>query len=184
MKNKWIKDKQEFLKNQASDNLSDLSIQPKESVRHIKNNIEKSEEEKIEKIDTFSDFLIYIIRKVTMKYNLCCKLWSGLTPIEVKTNLNGDFITISDTLLKQILLKLPVDNQLVFRTTDKDTDFFIGFKINWLYQEYETICDYYYSNQCDNKNSFILRKDVFLEVCIFPQIEKDWNKLIFRTTSC
>ena len=180
MKNKWIKDKQESLKNQDSDNLSGLSIQPKESVRHIKNNIESD----TDKIDTFSDFLIYIIRKVTMKYNLCCKLWSGLTPIEVKTNLNGDFITISDVLLKQILLKMPVDNQLVFRTTDKDTDFFIGFKINWLCQEYETICEYYYKNQCDNKNYFELQKDVFLESCIFHQIEKDWNKLIFRATSC
>ena len=87
MKNKWIKDKQESLKSQDSDN---LSIQPKESVRHIKNNIESN----TDKIDTFSDFLIYIIRKVTMKYNLCCKLWSGLTPIEVKTNLNGDFISL------------------------------------------------------------------------------------------
>lgn len=180
MKNKWIKDKQESLKNQDSDNLSGLSIQPKESVRHIKNNIESD----TDKIDTFSDFLIYIIRKVTMKYNLCCKLWSGLTPIEVKTNLNGDFITISDVLLKQILLKLPVDNQLVFRTTDKDTDFFIDFKINWLCQEYETICEYYYKNQCDNKNYFELQKDVFLESCIFHQIEKDWKKLIFRSTSC
>ena len=180
MKNKWIKDKQESLKNQDSDNLSGLSIQPKESVRHIKNNIESD----TDKIDTFSDFLIYIIRKVTMKYNLCCNLWSGLTPIEVKTNLNGDFITISDVLLKQILLKMPVDNQLVFRTTDKDTDFFIGFKINWLCQEYETICEYYYKNQCDNKNYFELQKDVFLESCIFHQIEKDWNKLIFRATSC
>ena len=180
MKNKWIKDKQESLKNQDSDNLSGLSIQPKESVRHIKNNIESD----TDKIDTFSDFLIYIIRKVTMKYNLCCKLWSGLTPIEVKTNLNGDFITISDVLLKQILLKMPVDNQLVFRTTDKDTDFFIGFKINWLCQEYETICEYYYKNQCNNKNYFELQKDMFLESCIFPQIEKDWNKLIFRATSC
>ena len=177
MKNKWIKDKQESLKNQDSDN---LSIQSKESVRHIKNNIESG----TDKIDTFSDFLIYIIRKVTMKYNLCCKLWSGLTPIEVKTNLNGDFITISDVLLKQILLKLPVDNQLVFRTTDKDIDFFISFKINWLYQEYKTICDNYHKNQYNNKNYFELRKDVFLEVCIFHQIEKDWNKLIFRSTSC
>ena len=109
MKNKWIKDKQENLKSQDSDN---LFIQTKESVRHIKNNIEDN----IKKIDTFSDFLIYIIRKVTMKYNLCCKLWSGFTPLEVKTNLNGDFITISDVLLKQVLLELPVDNQLVFRT--------------------------------------------------------------------
>lgn len=174
MKNKWIKDKRESLKNQTSDNLSNLSIQPKESVRHIKNNIEnnKEVEKEIEKIDTFSDFLIYIIRKVTMKYNLCCKLWSGLTPLEVKTNLNGDFITISDVLLKQVLLKLPVDNQLVFRTVDKDTDFFIAFKINWLYQV------------CDNKNYFELQKDIFLESCIFPQIEKDWKKLIFRFTSC
>ena len=130
MKNKWIKNKQENLKSQDSDN---LFIQTKESVRHIKNNIEDN----IKKIDTFSDFLIYIIRKVTMKYNLCCKLWSGFTPLEVKTNLNGDFITISDVLLKQVLLELPVDNQLVFRTVDKDTDFFIGFKINWLYQEYK-----------------------------------------------
>ena len=186
MKNKWIKDKKESLKNQTSDNLSNLSIQPKESVRHIKNNIEnnKEVEKEIEKIDTFSDFLIYIIRKVTMKYNLCCKLWSGLTPLEVKTNLNGDFITISDVLLKQVLLKLSVDNQLVFRTVDKDTDFFIAFKINWLYQEYETICNYYYKNQGSNKNCFELQKDVFLESCIFPQIKKDWNKLIFRSTSC
>ena len=180
MKNKCIKNKQESLKNQDSDNLSGLSIQPKESVRHIKNNIETD----TDKIDTFSDFLIYIIRKVTMKYNLCCKLWSGLTPIEVKTNLNGDFITISDVLLKQTLLKLTIDNSLVFRTVDKDTDFFIGFKINWLCQEYETICEYYYKNQCDNKNYFELQKDVFLESCIFPQIEKDWKKLIFRSTSC
>lgn len=179
MKNKWIKDKQENLKNQKLDN---LSIQVKESVWHIKNNIEDNKE--VEKIDTFSDFLIYIIRKVTMKYNLCCKLWSGLTPLEVKTNLNGDFITISDVLLKQVLLKLPVDNQLVFRTVDKDTDFFIAFKINWLYQVYETICNYYYKNQCDNKNYFELQKDIFLESCIFPQIEKDWKKLIFRFTSC
>ena len=177
MKNKWIKDKQENLKNQNSDN---LSIQTKESVRHIKNNIEDN----IKKIDTFSDFLIYIIRKVTMKYNLCCKLWSGFTPLEVKTNLNGDFITISDVLLKQVLLELPVDNQLVFRTVDKDTDFFIGFKINWLYQEYESICDNYYEHQCDNKNYFELLKDMFLESCIFYQIEKGWNKLIFRSTSC
>ncbi len=176
MKNKWIKDKQESLKNQDSDN---LSIQQKESVRHIKNNISDTD-----KIDTFSDFLIYIIRKVTMKYNLCCKLWSGFTPIEVKTNLNGDFITISDALLKQTLLKLTIDNSLVFRAVDKDTDFFIGFKINWLCQEYETICEYYYKNQCDNKNYFELQKDVFLESCIFHQIEKDWNKLIFRATSC
>lgn len=179
MKNKWIKDKQENLKNQKLDN---LSIQVKESVRHIKNNIEDNKE--VEKIDTFSDFLIYIIRKVTMKYNLCCKLWSGLTPIEVRTNLNGDFITISDVLLKQILLKLPVDNQLIFRTVDKDTDFFIGFKINWLYQGYKSICDHYYKNRCDNENYFELQKDMFLEVCIFPQIEKEWNKLIFRSTSC
>lgn len=183
MKNKWIKDKQESLKNQEFEN---MTIQPKESVRHIKNNIEdnKEVEKEVEKIDTFSDFLIYIIRKVTMKYNLCCKLWSGLTPLEVKTNLNGDFITISDVLLKQVLLKLPVDNQLVFRTVDKDTDFFIAFKINWLYQEYKSICDHYYKNQYDNENSFYLRKDVFLEVCIFPRIEKEWNKLIFRSTSC
>ena len=97
MKNKWIKNKQENLKSQDSDN---LFIQTKESVRHIKNNIEDN----IKKIDTFSDFLIYIIRKVTMKYNLCCKLWSEFTPLEVKTNLNGDFITISDVLLKQVLL--------------------------------------------------------------------------------
>ena len=124
MKNKWIKNKQENLKSQDSDN---LFIQTKESVRHIKNNIEDN----IKKIDTFSDFLIYIIRKVTMKYNLCCKLWSEFTPLEVKTNLNGDFITISDVLLKQVLLELPVDNQLVFRTVDKDTDFFIGFGIKW-----------------------------------------------------
>ena len=177
MKNKWIKDKQENLKSQDSDN---LFIQTKESVRHIKNNIEDN----IKKIDTFSDFLIYIIRKVTMKYNLCCKLWSGFTPLEVKTNLNGDFITISDVLLKQVLLELPVDNQLVFRTIDKDTDFFIGFKINWLYQEYESICDNYYEHQCDNKNYFELLKEMFLESCIFHQIEKDWNKLIFRSTSC
>ena len=177
MKNKWIKDKQENLKNQDSDN---LFIQTKESIRHIKNNIEDN----IEKIDTFSDFLIYIIRKVTMKYNLCCKLWSGLTPLEVKTNLNGDFITISDMLLKQVLLKLPVDNPLVFRIVDKDTDFFISFKINWLYQEYKSICDNYCENQCDNKNHFELLKDVFLESCIFHQIEKDWKKLIFRSTSC
>lgn len=183
MKNKWIKDKQENLKSQDSDN---LFIQTKESVRHIKNNIEDNKEVKkeIEKIDTFSDFLIYIIRKVTMKYNLYCKLWFGFTPLEVKTNLNGDFITISDVLLKQTLLKLTIDNSLVFRTVDKDTDFFIGFKINWLCQEYETICEYYYKNQCDNKNYFELQKDVFLESCIFPQIEKDWNKLIFRATSC
>ena len=189
MKNKWIKDKKESLKNQTSDNLSNLSIQPKESVRHIKNNIEdnKEVEKEVKKIDTFSDFLIYIIRKVTMKYNLCCKLWSGLTPLEVKTNLNGDFITISDVLLKQVLLKLSVDNQLVFRTVDKDTDFFIAFKINWLYREYETICNYYYKNHSDNddnKNDFELQKDAFLEFCIFYQIEKDWNKLIFRSISC
>ena len=177
MKNKWIKDKQENLKSQDSDN---LFIQTKESVRHIKNNIEDN----IKKIDTFSDFLIYIIRKVTMKYNLCCKLWSGFTPLEVKTNLNGDFITISDVLLKQVLLELPVDNQLVFITVDEDTDFFIGFKINWLYQEYELICNNYYEHQCDNKNYFELLKDMFLESCIFHQIEKDWNKLIFRSTSC
>ena len=183
MKNKWIKDKQENLKNQDSDN---LFIQTKESIRHIKNNIEDNKEvkKKIEKIDTFSDFLIYIIRKVTMKYNLCCKLWSGLTPLEVKTNLNGDFITISDVLLKQILLKLPVDNLLVFRTVDEDTDFFIGFKINWLYQEYKSICDNYHENQRDNKNYFELLKDMFLESCIFHQIEKDWNELIFRSISC
>lgn len=183
MKNKWIKDKQENLKSQNSDN---LFIQTKESIRHIKNNIEDNKEVKkeIENIDTFSDFLIYIIRKVTMKYNLYCKLWSGFTPLEVKTNLNGDFITISDVLLKQTLLKLTIDNSFVFRTVDKDTDFFIEFKINWLYQEYETICEYYYKNQCDNKNYFELQKDVFLESCIFPQIEKDWKKLIFRATSC
>lgn len=48
MKNKWIKDKQESLKNQTSDNLSNLSIQPKESVRHIKNNIEDNKEVKKE----------------------------------------------------------------------------------------------------------------------------------------
>ena len=126
MKNKWIKDKQENLKSQDSDN---LFIQTKESVRHIKNNIEDN----IKKIDTFSDFLIYIIRKVTMKYNLCCKLWSGFTPLEVKTNLNGDFITISDVLLKQVLLELPVDNQLVFRTVDKDTDFISSFGIIWFF---------------------------------------------------
>ena len=130
MKNKWIKNKQENLKSQDSDN---LFIQTKESVRHIKNNIEDN----IKKIDTFSDFLIYIIRKVTMKYNLCCKLWSGFTPLEVKTNLNGDFITISDVLLKQVLLELPVDNQLVFRTVDKDTDFFIGFKILTISFDYD-----------------------------------------------
>ena len=183
MKNKWIKDKQENLKSQDSDI---LFIQTKKSVRHIKNNIEDDKEVKkeTEKIDTFSDFLIYIIRKVTMKYNLYCKLWSGFTPLEVKTNLNGDFITISDVLLKQVLLKLPVDNQLVFRTVDKDTDFFIGFKINWLYQEYKSIYDNYYEHQCDNKNRFELLKDMFLESCIFHQIEKDWNKLIFRATSC
>lgn len=182
MKNKWIKDKQENLKSQDSDN---LFIQTKESIRHIKNNIEDNKEVKkeIEKIDTFSDFLIYIIRKVTMKYNLYCKLWSGFTPLEVKTNLNGDFITISDVLLKQTLLKLTVDNLLVFRTVDKDTDFFVSFKINWLYQEYKSICDNYYENQ-DNKNHFGLLKDMFLESCIFHQIEKDWNKLIFRSTSC
>lgn len=182
MKNKWIKDKQENLKSQDSDN---LFIQTKESIRHIKNNIEDNKEVKkeIERIDTFSDFLIYVIRKVTMKYNLCCKLWSGLTPLEVKTNLNGDFIIISDVLLKQTLLKLTVDNPLVFRTVDKDTDFFVSFKINWLYQEYKSICDNYYENQ-DNKNHFGLLKDMFLESCIFYQIEKDWNKLIFRTTSC
>ena len=183
MKNKWIKDKQENLKSQDSDN---LFIQTKGNIRHIKNNIEDDKEVKkeTEKIDTFSDFLIYIIRKVTMKYNLYCKLWSGFTPLEVKTNLNGDFITISDVLLKQVLLKLPVDNQLVFRTVDKDTDFFIGFKINWLYQEYKSIYDNYYEHQCDNKNRFELLKDMFLESCIFHQIEKDWNKLIFRATSC
>lgn len=183
MKNKWIKDKQENLKSQDSDN---LFIQTKESVRHIKNNIENNKEVKkeIEKIDTFSDFLIYIIRKVTMKYNLYCKLWSGFTPLEVKTNLNGDFITISDVLLKQTLLKLTVDNPLVFRAVDKDTDFFIGFKINWLYQEYNSICNNYYEHQCDNKNYFELLKDMFLESCIFHQIEKDWNKLIFRSISC
>lgn len=182
MKNKWIKDKQKNLKSQDSDN---LFIQTKESIRHIKNNIEDNKEVKkeIEKIDTFSDFLIYIIRKVTMKYNLYCKLWSGFTPLEVKTNLNGDFITISDVLLKQTLLKLTVDNLLVFRTVDKDTDFFVSFKINWLYQEYNSICDNYYENQ-DNKNYFELLKDMFLESCIFHQIEKDWNKLIFRSTSC
>lgn len=182
MKNKWIKDKKENLKSQDSDN---LFIQTKESIRHIKNNIEDNKEVKkeIEKIDTFSDFLIYIIRKVTMKYNLYCKLWSGFIPLEVKTNLNGDFITISDVLLKQTLLKLTVDNLLVFRTVDKDTDFFVSFKINWLYQEYKSICDNYYENQ-DNKNHFGLLKDMFLESCIFHQIEKDWNKLIFRSTSC
>ena len=183
MKNKWIKNKQENLKSQDSDN---LFIQTKESVRHIKNNIEDNKEasKEIEKIDTFSDFLIYIIRKVTMKYNLYCKLWSGFYSIEVKTNLNGDFTTISDVLLKQILLKLPIDNQLIFRTVDKNIDFFIGFKINWLCQEYETFCDNYYEHQCDNKNYFELLKDMFLESCIFYQIEKDWNKLIFRSTSC
>lgn len=187
MKNKWVKNKQENLKNQ---DLDSLSIQAKKSARHIKNNIEDNKEIKkevkkeIEKIDTFSDFLIYIIRRVTMKYNLCCNLWSGFTPVEVKTNLNGDFITISDVLLKQTLLKLTMDNSLVFRTIDKDTDFFIGFKINWLYQEYETICEYYYKNQCNNKNYFELQKDIFLEAYIFPQIEKAWNKLIFRPTSC
>lgn len=128
MKNKWIKDKQENLKSQDSDN---LFIQTKESVRHIKNNIEDNKEVKkeIEKIDTFSDFLIYIIRKVTMKYNLYCKLWSGFTPLEVKTNLNGDFITVSDVLLKQTLLKLTIDNSLVFRTVDKDTDFLLDLKL-------------------------------------------------------
>ena len=121
MKNKWIKNKQENLKSQDSDN---LFIQTKESVRHIKNNIEDN----IKKIDTFSDFLIYIIRKVTMKYNLYCKLWSGFYSIEVKTNLNGDFTTISDVLLKQILLKLPIDNQLIFRTVDKNIDFFPAYR--------------------------------------------------------
>ena len=172
MKNKWIKDKQESLKSQDSDN---LSIQPKESVRHIKNNIESN----TDKIDTFSDFLIYIIRKVTMKYNLCCKLWSGLTPIEVKTNLNGDFITISDVLLKQILLKLPVDNQLVFRTIDKDTDFFIGFKINWLYQCYKEFCEI-----CSGESNYEFKKGMFFENYISSRIEEEWNKLIFRSTSC
>lgn len=91
-----------------------------------------------------------------MKYNLYCKLWSGLSPLEVKTNLNGDFITISDALLKQILLELPVDNQLVFRTVDKDTDFFIGFTINWLYQCYEEFCVI-----CSNKNDYELKKTMF-----------------------
>ena len=43
MKNKWIKDKQENLKSQDSDN---LFIQTKESVRHIKNNIENNKEVK------------------------------------------------------------------------------------------------------------------------------------------
>lgn len=43
MKNKWIKDKQENLKNQDSDN---LFIQTKESIRHIKNNIEDNIEVK------------------------------------------------------------------------------------------------------------------------------------------
>lgn len=175
MKNKWIKDKQESLKNQDSDNLSGLSIQPKESVRHIKNNIESD----TDKIDTFSDFLIYIIRKVTMKYNLCCNLWSGLTPIEVKTNLNGDFITISDVLLKQILLKLPVDNQLVFRTIDKDTDFFIGFKINWLYQCYKEFCEI-----CSGEGNYEFKKGMFFENYISQKIETEWNKLIFRSASC
>lgn len=175
MKNKWIKDKQESLKNQDSDNLSGLSIQSKESVRHIKNNIESG----TDKIDTFSDFLIYIIRKVTMKYNLCCKLWSGLTPIEVKTNLNGDFITISDVLLKQILLKMPVDNQLVFRTIDKDTDFFIGFKINWLYQCYKEFCEI-----CSGEGNYEFKKGMFFENYISQKIETEWNKLIFRSTSC
>lgn len=172
MKNKWIKDKQESLKNQDSDN---LSIQSKESVRHIKNNIESD----TDKIDTFSDFLIYIIRKVTMKYNLCCKLWSGLTPIEVKTNLNGDFITISDVLLKQILLKMPVDNQLVFRTIDKDTDFFIGFKINWLYRCYKEFCEI-----CSGESNYKFKKGMFFENYISSRIEGEWNKLIFRSTSC
>lgn len=175
MKNKWIKDKQESLKSQTSDNLSGLSIQSKESVRHIKNNIESG----TDKIDTFSDFLIYIIRKVTMKYNLCCKLWSGLTPIEVKTNLNGDFVTISDVLLKQILLKLPVDNQLVFRTTDKDTDFFIGFKINWLYQCYKEFCEI-----CSGEGNYEFKKGMFFENYISQKIETEWNKLIFRSASC
>lgn len=175
MKNKWIKDKQESLKSQTSDNLSGLSIQSKESVRYIKNNIESD----TDKIDTFSDFIIYIIRKVTMKYNLCCKLWSGLTPIEVKTNLNGDFITISDVLLKQILLKLPVDNQLVFRTTDKDTDFFIGFKINWLYQCYKEFCEI-----CSGEGNYEFKKGMFFENYISQKIETEWNKLIFRSASC
>lgn len=175
MKTKWIKDKQEILKNQ---NLNNLSIQSKESIRHIKNNIENNTENN-EKIDTFSDFLIDIIRKVTMKYNLCCKLWSGLTPIEVKTNLNGDFITISDVLLKQILLKLPVDNQLVFRTIDKDTDFFIGFKINWLYQCYKEFCEI-----CSGEGNYEFKKGMFFENYIFPRIEDNWNKLIFRSASC
>lgn len=175
MKNKWIKDKQESLKSQTSDNLSGLSIQSKKSVRHIKNNIESD----TDKIDTFSDFIIYIIRKVTMKYNLCCKLWSGLTPVEVKTNLNGDFITISDVLLKQILLKLPVDNQLVFRTTDKDTDFFIGFKINWLYQRYKEFCEI-----CSGEDNYEFKKGMFFENYISPRIETEWNKLIFRSASC
>ena len=43
MKNKWIKDKQENLKSQDSDN---LFIQTKKSVRHIKNNIENNKEVK------------------------------------------------------------------------------------------------------------------------------------------
>ena len=178
MKNKWIKDKQENLKSQDSDN---LFIQTKESVRHIKNNIEDNKEVKkeIEKIDTFSDFLIYIIRKVTMKYNLYCKLWSGFTPIEVKTNLNGDFITISDALLKQTLLKLTIDNSLVFRTVDKDTDFFIGFKINWLYQCYKEFCEI-----CSNESNYEFKKDMFFENYISPRIETKWNELIFRATSC
>ena len=178
MKNKWIRDKQDSLKNQEFEN---MTIQPKESVRHIKNNIEdnKEVEKEVEKIDTFSDFLIYIIRKVTMKYNLCCKLWSGLTPLEVKTNLNGDFITISDVLLKQVLLKLPVDNQLVFRTTDKDTDFFIAFKINWLYQCYKEFYEI-----CSGESNYEFKKGMFFENYISPRIETEWNKLIFRSTSC
>ena len=50
MKNKWIKNKQEKLKSQDSDN---LFIQTKESVRHIKNNIEDNKEasKEIEKIE-------------------------------------------------------------------------------------------------------------------------------------
>ena len=174
MKNKWIKNKQDFLKNQEFEN---VAIQSKESVRHIKNNIEDNKE--ADKIEPFSDFLIYIIRKVTMKYNLCCKLWSGLTLIEVKTNLNGDFITISDALLKQILLGLTIDNQLVFRTIDKDTDFFVGFQINWLYQCYKEFCEI-----CSGESNYEFKKDMFFENYISSRIEESWNNLIFRTTSC
>lgn len=168
MKNKWIKDKQESLKNQTSGNLSDLSIQPKESIRHIKNNIENNKNDtKANKIDSFSDFLVDIIRQVTMKYNLCCKLWSGFTPIEVKTNLNGNFITISDVLLKQILLGLTVDNQLVFRTIDKDTDFLLDSKLIG------------YINITKNFVKFVLvkvtmnlKKVCFLKIISFPELKK------------